>query len=483
MKKTFLDDLPKLNNGYIDWKNSAGHFIPFIYDDIKGQLEILEYKDYNNILVKYKDIERITDIRVIKNGRIGCCIGQVKERAKTFKYNIGEILEQESSTIEILEQITKQKYRAYRYRCKCCGAIDEIRETSIDKGSGCAVCGHRKVIKGINDIATTNPEVIFCLKNKEDGYKYSAGSSKKIWVVCSDCGAEKLMIVSNLVKRGFSCNRCGDGISYSEKFLYNLLTQLGIKFKMHKLFEWSKKPNIEENKIYDFYFEYNNEPYIIEAMGIQHYEKGFDTCGGRTLKEEQENDVFKEKLAYDNGIKNYIKLDCRKSTLDWIKKSILQSQLALDFDLSNIDWVECVKYTTTSKVIEACELWKEFRHTKKIKEKMGIDDTSTIIKWLKQGVEVGICDYNPEISKRNKIVTVIREGVHVICNETKLWFISAKKAGDYYGISRGAVANCAKGLSKKTIIKNSDGTITYLTWSYYNEDYIKEHGEGIFIDN
>ena len=45
MKKVFLDNLPikKGKGRYIDWKNSVGYKVDFVYEDIKGELKIIDY--------------------------------------------------------------------------------------------------------------------------------------------------------------------------------------------------------------------------------------------------------------------------------------------------------------------------------------------------------------------------------------------------------------------------------------------------------
>ena len=48
MRKIFLDNLPKYHNG-VDWKKSVGYIIDFIYDEIKGSMEIKKVY-YNNII-------------------------------------------------------------------------------------------------------------------------------------------------------------------------------------------------------------------------------------------------------------------------------------------------------------------------------------------------------------------------------------------------------------------------------------------------
>ena len=44
MRKVYLENLPKLSNGNISWKDSVGHKIKFDYDDICGTFEIKDYK-------------------------------------------------------------------------------------------------------------------------------------------------------------------------------------------------------------------------------------------------------------------------------------------------------------------------------------------------------------------------------------------------------------------------------------------------------
>ena len=129
------------------------------------------------------------------------------------------------------------------------------------------------------------------------------------------------------------CN-CEDNISFSEKFIFKILKDINLDFTWHYSksdCNWLKN----NNKTYDFYFKLNDEEYIIESHGLQHYEY---QGRGRTLEEEQTNDQYKYNLAIQNGIKseNYIVIDFRYSTLEWGKEHVLNSRLNEIFDLSNI---------------------------------------------------------------------------------------------------------------------------------------------------
>jgi len=241
-------------------------------------------------------------------------------------------------------------------------------------------------------IATTHPYLKKILVNKDDLLKYSAGSGAKVLARCQICGHEKEVIMHELIKRGIRCNVCSDGISYPEKYLTNMLAQLDIIFstQVNKLtFKWCGRYS------YDYYIGDIN--CIIEAHGSQHYEcpKG----SWRTpLIKIQDNDKRKEESARDNGIANYIIIDCRRSKTEWIKNSVMHSELPilLGFTEDDIDWEECHKNTLTSMVKETCELWNSGHKAKKISEILCIC-RSTANTYLKQGANLGWCNYDPKI--------------------------------------------------------------------------------------
>ena len=76
------------------------------------------------------------------------------------------------------------------------------------RGCGCSVCSNKIVIKGVNDIATTRPDLIKYFKYKDDGYKYVSGSEKYIDIICPECGHECSIRICNLSRFGFSCGGC-----------------------------------------------------------------------------------------------------------------------------------------------------------------------------------------------------------------------------------------------------------------------------------
>lgn len=94
MKKVFLDDLPRKNNGKgknIDWKNSVGYKVHFIYEDIEGDIEILDYIDCK-LNIKYNNKElKINTSNFIKVN-IGKILNNKNKKYTTNKHKVYGII-------------------------------------------------------------------------------------------------------------------------------------------------------------------------------------------------------------------------------------------------------------------------------------------------------------------------------------------------------------------------------------------------------
>lgn len=118
----------------------------------------------------------------------------------------------------------------YYVKCLKCGAT--FYKPFFLRQTGCPVCSNIKVVQGINDIPTTNPEMIkYFQGGVEEAKLYHSGSTQKIYPKCPECGRihNKLVSITNLKLYGFQCI-CSDGISYPEKFVINLLDQCNINY-------------------------------------------------------------------------------------------------------------------------------------------------------------------------------------------------------------------------------------------------------------
>lgn len=156
-----LDDLPKYKNGAnknrINWNESIGRKIYFEYDDLKGYVLILDNK-HDEIKVEYNGYSRYmykSDFRKCSLGRL------LKKYTNEFKYDIGEKIISENKNLTILKRkYKKDNYgnnrRMYKYHCNIC-CYEGWREEHSFKTDNCPCCSNQRIIKGVNDITTTDP--------------------------------------------------------------------------------------------------------------------------------------------------------------------------------------------------------------------------------------------------------------------------------------------------------------------------------------
>jgi len=306
-------------------------------------------------------------------------------------------LENDKKNISILD-ISKGSNKKVWWIGKC-GHEWYSTVKSRKNGSGCPYCKNRKVLIGYNDINTTNEKLANKMLNKEDRLKYTQFSNKRVDWKCAECNnIIKNKRISDVNIYGLYCNKCSDGISFPEKIMRELLIQLNIEFINEKSFTWSK------NKRYDFYLPVSNS--IIELHGGQHYSKGFETMGGKTLKEEKINDELKFDLAKNNDISNYIVIDCSQSEINFIKDSIINSELNKILDISKLDWIDIYNNAEKSISINCLKLWNsgmdsilEISKVLKIHKEM-------VRRYLKSWSELGECDFLDNDLRKNKILQI-----------------------------------------------------------------------------
>lgn len=255
----------------------------------------------------------------------------------------------------------------------------------------CPICSGRRVVQGINDMWTTDPDIAELLLNPEDGYKYSIGSNKVLSWICKNCGDISHKSPPKMKANISKCQSCNKIRSYGENFIAEMLIQLYEVFEQEKIFDWS------DNKRYDFYLP--EWSCIIEVHGKQHYSQSdFSGFGGKTYIEEWLNDEYKKDLALNNGINYYITIENMKSDKDILTKNIMTSLLPtiLNFKREDVNWDKCHEYCMTNKTFSICEFYKnESKDLKIIAENFGCC-VNTITKHLKDGAKLGWCDYSSE---------------------------------------------------------------------------------------
>ena len=402
-----LSNIPKYktrSKNVNDWKNSLGCKCNFSYNGILGNFIIKDYDSSSRTLtVLCNGKEKKVNLSSIMHVRLKTIVGL---RDKNFKIDVGARFNDNSRDISIThrEQKTDQSgimRKMYKYHCNICNWSDGwIEEGHLLNGVGCSCCAKSVIVPYVNDLYTTNPELIKYFKNTRDTHFTTTCNKKNFLMVCPNCGNEQMYSTDKLYTQGFSCKKCGDGISYGEKYLYALLQSLNVDFitqLSHTTFKWCEKYK------YDFYIPKLDT--IIEVHGKQHYlPEGTSELFGCN----KANDIEKERVAKSNGISNYIVIDCRKSNLQYIKASILSSKLLelLNVHEKDIDWVKCDRFTSKSFIVEVCDYKNKHPElsTTDIGKVFHMART-TVQKHLQKGHVLGICIYNKEIESKCRFMS------------------------------------------------------------------------------
>lgn len=436
----------------IDWKNSIGLKCNFIYDDISGEIEIANYLNNRKISVLYNGNYFDIDKNQLKNCNIGNIIGT---RNTNYIYGENEIINTKNGTIKIIKQIrikdiSGANRKGYTVKCMIDNYVYDIFENRILDGDGCPVCSNQIVVKGINDIATTHPQYVDYFINIDDTYTHSYGSKQKVWVKCPRCSARKFTSIDSLTGKEFTCPQCSDGVSYPNKFVFNFLNQIykiqNIDFYPEKVFDWAK------DKRYDEFIPSLN--IIIENHGRNHYEGGFENFGGRTYEEERKNDILKKKLALSNYFEDfkYIELDCRYSNLEWIKTSIMKSNLPLllNFKETDINWDECNSYALKSRIAEIANMWNEGFSKKYIANKYKLK-SNNITTYLKQAAKIKLCNYDIEYENKRSAKLIGKSNSYPIyCINNNIYYDSIELASKLLNCDSSQISRVLSGKYKHT---------------------------------
>lgn len=400
MNKVFLDSLPKKDGigalkgrSVIDWINSIGYKVKFIYKDIGGEVEITKFdKRSRKLSLKYKDIE---EFNISAAGFSKCSLGKLLGKYTVdFKIEIGVNLKDNRRDLTITEREYRQRVHTngmsiindkwYKHTCNKCGWTEGwIIENALLNGIGCSCCcaSPQILVQGINDIPTTDPWMVKYFQDGcEEAKLYTRASGKKIYAICPDCGEIRknpISIHQIYCNKSISCP-CGDGQSYPNKFMYSLLKQLNIIFKSEYSPEWIKP------RRFDFYIP--SKKIIIEMDGEFHFRD--NGMNGITAEESQKIDTGKDRKAFEHEI-YVIRINSKFSKLKSIKDNILESKLSEIFNLSNIDWLKCEEFALNNLIRKVYDLKRNDPQitTQQLVSIMDLSNV-TILKYLKKGKTV-----------------------------------------------------------------------------------------------
>ena len=429
-RKVIIDtsNLIILSNGKIDWKKSIGLNLYYKIEgtNFAGIIKLVDV-DGKNLLIS---IDNKPKIKIGKESlRKGNIAKQLGIKAKIFKFNVGDTINNQ----KIIEQIIIQhntvstngkkvtsNENGYVVECSIDHYKYEILEKSLIRGRGCSICGKNKVVPGINDIATTNPKLAEWFVDKSLTFKLSKDTNQQVELKCPICG--RLFVgIPNHFKKGYpSCVCQKSSLSYPEKLFSSILTQLNIDYISQfgkSTFQWCKSYR------YDFYFEIDNNKYIVELDGgLGHGKKSYN-YDSSYIDDSIKRDREKDALALEHGIKliriNVDYPDVRYR-FQFIYNSIISSKLSNILDFNKIDLQKCEIDAENSLIVIIGKMWDEDHLTQsEIKQKLQIGET-TVSSYLKKGKELGLNNYIPHSRKYvpdhiKKIIKVQNSNNEIIC--------------------------------------------------------------------
>lgn len=291
----------------------------------------------------------------------------------------------------------------YKYKCNKCGWGEGwIQENNLLVGKGCSCCSGRSAVLGINTIWDTDRWMCDLGVSEDDAKKYTRCSQYKITVICPNCKEYKNIKIGHIYTyKSIGCN-CGDGFSYPEKFMYNILNQLGVEF----ITEYS--PKYLKGKRSDFYIP--SFKLVIETDGklghrggVVHYK------ADKTIEGLIKIDDWKDNQHLLHGVET-IRINCFNSNIEYIKNNIRNSKLSNYFNLDKINWLLSDEYAWKSNLkYKVCEYWNNKKESDTVKDLCNIFKLgkTTVRRYLSYGSKLKLCEYNP---KKESIKGSIKRG-------------------------------------------------------------------------
>jgi len=294
------------------------------------------------------------------------------------------------------------------------------------------------IAKGINDIPTTAPWMVkFFPGGKEEASNYTKASSKEFTPICPDCGRllDHKMTPHKIYSRHKIPCPCHDGISMPNKMIRNIMEQslrLGMITFYDKEYVAHDKTGVRRK--FDIIFTaLDGAQYFVEMDGGYH---------GEIIKKHRKtptvipeslfvHDLLKDELAETLNIK-MIRIDCYRSEIEYIKKNLYNSELSNVIDLDKIDWMEVEDFCFNNLMRKVCDYKNQNpnKFASEIAEVFNLE-TQTIRKYLKRGVRLNLCEYEPENEAKRANTTRKFRSIRVYVKNidtNQEWFFDSLKS-------------------------------------------------------
>ena len=118
----------------------------------------------------------------------------------------------------------KNKNRYY-WKCKKCTSIWKAGLTERINGSKCPVCQNKSIVVGINDLATTHPDLVqewcYDLNSPRSPQDYTYGSNDDAYWKCRKCGTIWSCRINRRIN-GYGCPKCAKENRKKKVYQYDL---------------------------------------------------------------------------------------------------------------------------------------------------------------------------------------------------------------------------------------------------------------------
>ena len=321
----------------------------------------------------------------------------MNKRKIEYKYNIGDVVNGTKSTYTIISRY--QKYdnsgrKRKMYTCKCHKCNGETTHVEYDI-SNCAYCANKKVLTGFNDIATTHPNLVKYFENPEDAKSTYANASKvEISAKCPLCGNKRKIRPVALTLSGYLyCPKCSNTNSYPNRLALSVLKQLQVEY-----LETEYSPKWASKYRYDFSFWNKGKHYLLEMDGGYHYEERFCQLNKLKKRDEEKNILAKKNKCI------LIRIECKESSIEYIRKKIEKSMLNNIFDLSVIDWIKCENDCATNLTKAIAVYYNNTHSINQTAENFSIC-TSTVRTYLQRASKLGWTQYKTIYQRQQENIT------------------------------------------------------------------------------
>ena len=240
------------------------------------------------------------------------------------------------------QTLMKTSWKKVWWICKKGHSYEASVVIKLKPNRGCPYCSGQRVLKGFNDIATTNPEILkYWNYDKNDKAKlyptlYSRGSNIKVWWICEKGHEYKQSIVDKInSKNCLICNRQKQ-TSFPEQILFfylkNIFKDAINRYRLDGKYEYDIYiPSLSLGIEYDGLFYHKNNKKVEEKKDLYALSKGIDVIRIKETKIKKENQKNIFYFVYDPNY-NYLK-EAIIIILNIINKK-LNSNFTVDYNFS-----------------------------------------------------------------------------------------------------------------------------------------------------